>query len=180
MEDANLYIGNVSLEDIEEFEDNALTSEIEEERRKSFLQVETSTETELYDGNISPEDIKEFEDSCSTQANKAFSRVKLEVSKPCIGHIRFYRKQLEHTHQLDHRSEHVEKVVKQGSYGAHQVEANPEGISLQDIQQFEETTSASDDVREHRSLLPDGDDALDVILREALEDYESSLSPKGD
>ena len=184
MEEANLYIGNVSLADIEEFEDNALSSEIEEERRKSLLSMET-TVAELYGGVISVEDIEEFEDSCLTQIlDEASSRAKLELSNHRIEHI--YRKHSEDTHltkQLECGNEDIEKVGKQDACGAQQVlEADPyvEGISLQDIQQFEETSSSSDDVRECISLLPGGDDTLDVILREALEDYESHLSPKGD
>lgn len=141
-----------------------------------------ATGTELYDGGISVDDIEEFEDSCSTRVlNEASSRVKLELSKHHAGH----RKHSEDTYltkQLEHENKHMENVGKQASYGAQQVEANPyvEGISLQDIQQFEEATSSSDDVRECIGLLSGGDDALDVVLREALEDYESHLSPNGD
>lgn len=185
VEEANLYIGNVSLEDIEEFEDNALTSEIEEERRKSLLNVET-TGTELFDGGVLMEDIEEFEDSCSTQVlNEASGTTKLELSKHCSGHI--YRKHSKDTRlaeQLECGNADIEKAGpgKQVFHDAQQVEANPyvEGISLQDIQEFEEATSSSDDVRECIGLLSGGEDELDVILREALEDYESHLSPSGD
>ena len=167
--EASFYIGDVTLEDIEE---DYPSEQLEENRKRLSCRT---TELEENVVKVSMSDFKEQTETtlCEAQeenGSQTSGRIKLVESTGEFGDISIEDiEEFEETVPI----EQLEEEKTQMSGGA----KDTGNFMQEDIEQFEETASIiSSGLRKRKRQSPEAEDSLDIILKEALDDYESRFS----
>ena len=165
--EASFYIGDVTLEDIEEDDSS---EQLEENRKLSC----GSTESKEMVVHVSLSDFKVQTETALCEAqeengSQTSGRVKLVESSGDFGDISIEDfEKFEETIPVGQLEE--EKTQMSGG-------AKDTGNFMQeDIEQFEEKASIISGLQKRKRQSPEAEDSLDIILKEALDDYESRLS----
>ena len=168
---------DISLEDIEQF-DEAISNEHlelgEDDKSKAFRKAKEGGN----DWDVSLEEIEKFDDTTSDSCkNLEQNRMHYQVSKTdsTANHLQEDIEQCDDTVLTEDLHSEERNNLTLGQEVSNEAEFYVGDISLKDIEKFEETSSPR--VRKRKRSLTEAEDSLDAILRDALEDYESHLSP---
>ena len=168
---------DISLEDIEQF-DEAISNEHlelgEDDKSKAFRKAKEGGN----DWDVSLEEIENFDDTSSDLCkNLEQNGMHYHVSKTdsTANHIQEDIEQCDDTVLTEDLHSEERNDLTLGQEVSNEAEFYVGDISLKDIEKFEETSSPR--VRKRKRSLTEAEDSLDAILRDALEDYESHLSP---